>query len=129
MGVNGKLGMGDVDACGFADALEFSVAGGCKHERFDDGCFWDFEEGHVELRVNLDVLGLVAACDDVDFVAVFQQLVGEVVDIGACASCERPILGRDEADLGASRVFLPCRISTFSVVRVAPTDQATDLTK
>ncbi len=62
------------------------------------------------------------ACDHVDFVAVFEEFVGEVVDVGACASCERPILGRDEADLRRHHLRLPVRY--LRVVAVAPTNQA-----
>jgi len=40
-------------------ALKFAVAGGCKHKGFDDGCFGDFDEGNLEVRVYLDVLSLV----------------------------------------------------------------------
>ena len=51
--------MGDIHICIVANALEFAIAGGCKHEGFDYRHSWDFQEGNVKVRVDLEVLGLV----------------------------------------------------------------------
>ncbi len=56
-------------------ALEFAVAGSGKHEGLDYGCFGNFEEGNVQLRVSVDILRLVGARYDIDAVAILEQLV------------------------------------------------------
>jgi hypothetical protein len=76
----------------------------------------------------VDVSGLVAACDDVDVVAVFEELVAEVVDVAPCAACEGPVFGGDKADFMRRHYFrLPVRYLT--VVLTAPTNHAADRTK
>ncbi len=58
-GVRGNWGWVMSTLAVSANALEFAVAGGCKHKGFYDGNFGDFQERNVKLGVDLDVLGLV----------------------------------------------------------------------
>ena len=119
--------MGDIYAGGFADALSFLWLAPASINDLTMGVLGILRKKTFSCGLTWMSWAWLPACDNIDFVAVLEEFVGKVVDVGACASCERPILGRDEANLRGNHLRLPATYRM--VVIVAPTNQAHARTK